>query len=133
MSCKKSGGSSNSNSFVLNPEYSQSGFGLAKTVSSRPMEELPRDCFYNLCTLEKACGGCVKCGKYKDRNHTVMCSIFCGMVTCFMIAIIFPLVIYSIVDSGINEQVVIDSTSAPNYKSWQNNVVEPGKTVINFS
>ena len=29
---------------------------------------------------------------------------------------------YSLVDSGINEQVVIDSTSSPNYDSWQTNV-----------
>lgn len=31
-------------------------------------------------------------------------------------------IIFSLVDSGIDDQVVIDSTSAPNYASWQSNV-----------
>jgi hypothetical protein len=39
-------------------------------------------------------------------------------------------VIYSFVDSGINEQVVIDSTDAPNYQAWQSNIYGPGKTDV---
>lgn len=35
-------------------------------------------------------------------------------------------VLYSLADESINEQVVIDSTSAINYESWQSNAYGSG-------
>lgn len=39
----------------------------------------------------------------------------------FMLAIIVPLVLYTLTDQIINYEVVIDSTSAPNYDLWHTN------------
>jgi hypothetical protein len=116
----------NSNSFILNPD--NSGFGLAsKDGGSGTLEK--QDAFYSLCTTEKTCGGRLKYGRFKDRNHAIMCTLFGCMTFFVMVAVIVPLCIYALVDSGINDQVAIDGTGNPNYKSWQNNVVSPGSDV----
>lgn len=116
----------NSNSFILNPD--NSGFGLAsKDGGSGTIDK--QDAFYSLCTVERTCGGRLKYGRFKDRNHAIMCTLFGCMTFFVMVAVIVPLCIYALVDSGINEQVAIDGTGNPNYKSWQNNVVSPGSDV----
>ncbi len=38
--------------------------------------------------------------------------------------------LYSVIDSVLDEQVVIDSTSAPNYQAWQTNAEGPGLKVM---
>lgn len=113
----------NSNSFILNPD--NVAFGLNnKEPGNAAIDQ--QDTFYSLCTVETTCGGRVNYGRFKDRNHALLCTLFGCMTFFLMIAVIVPLVIYSLVDMGINEQVAIDSTGNPNFKSWQNNVVSPG-------
>lgn len=78
----------NSNSFILNPDHS-GGFGLTG-VKDGNMDK--QDTFYSLCTVETACGGKVKYGRFKDRNHAVLCTMFGCMTFFLMVAVIVPLV-----------------------------------------
>ena len=39
-------------------------------------------------------------------------------------------VVNSLVNDGVSEQMVVDSTTAPNYKAWQTNIGE-GNQVMN--
>jgi hypothetical protein len=113
---------SGNNSFYLNPENVP--YSASKEPSVVVIEK--EETFYNLCTVEASCGGRVKYGRFKDRNHALVCTLFGCMTFFLLLAVIAPLIIYAIVDMGINEQVAIDGPNNPNYKSWQNNVVSPG-------
>mmetsp|Transcript_56977 Transcript_56977/g.112250 ORF Transcript_56977/g.112250 Transcript_56977/m.112250 type:complete len:782 (+) Transcript_56977:126-2471(+) len=82
-------------------------------------------CFYTLCEKNKICG-VIPCGKFKDRKHAQYCCMFTAMMACLLIAIIGPLFLNALANDEINQEVVIDSTSAPNYDAWQNNVYGDG-------
>jgi hypothetical protein len=88
------------------------------------------ECFYQLCTKEKSCGGYVPCFRFKDRNHAFICYLLTGMLICLFVAIIFPLFLYAVVNQGVNDSIVVDSTSAPSYESWQTNTAGKGLSDI---
>jgi len=88
--------------------------------------------FYDLCYKTKTCQKKITCFKFKSRNHAVLCGFFSLMCTALLVAVIVPLIINSFLDDSINEQVVIDSTSAPNYDSWQTNTVGSAKDDLNI-
>lgn len=51
------------------------------------------------------------------------------MLTALFIGVIGPLAMNSLIDEGINAEVVIDSTSAPSFKIWQTNTEGDGTKV----
>lgn len=55
-------------------------------------KEEEEECFYTLCTKYVGCWGKLTCGRFKDRNHAVLCYLFSAMMVTIFIAIIFPLV-----------------------------------------
>lgn len=65
----------------------------------------------------------------KSSYHTALYSIVTLFVSVFAIAFIIPAIIDSLVNESIDEQVIIDSTNAPNYQSWQTNVEGPGEEI----
>ncbi len=50
------------------------------------------ECFYQLCNKYSTCWGYLTCGRFKDRNHAILCYLFAVMMVCLFIAVIFPLV-----------------------------------------
>lgn len=79
---------SGNNSFYLNPENVP--YSVSKEPSVVVIEK--EETFYNLCTVEASCGGRVKYGRFKDRNHALVCTLFGCMTFFLLLAIIAPLV-----------------------------------------
>ncbi len=113
------------------PSTALAGDGQIKT--SQSVSGDADECFYQLCTKYNGCGGWVPCFRFKDRNHAFICYLLTMMLTCLFVAIIFPLVLYAIIDQGVNESIVVDSTSAPSYESWQTNTAGKGLTDIQIT
>jgi hypothetical protein len=108
---------------------SLTGDGVVKTIYPNGDGE---DTFYQLCTKYKACGY-VPCFRFKKRNHAFICYLLTFMIVALFVAIIFPLVMYKIIDSGINDSVIIDSTSATSYETWQTNTAGSGLTDVQIN
>ncbi|RYY81667.1 hypothetical protein EON63_14940, partial [archaeon] len=99
-------------------------------INEKPLEDDEEACFYNLCVRKlRKSTWCTKppvelCRytyRFKHTAHRMICWLFTGSMVFFTMAIIVPLVLYSITDQIINTEVVIDSTSAPNYDLWHTN------------
>ena len=85
---------------------------------------------------EKCFGRCARvesgtCNKYsfKSRSDRDKCCLFGLIITCLLIAVILPSVIYQMADATINEEVVIDGTDAPSYNAWRTNTEGDGSKV----
>ena len=85
---------------------------------------------------EKCFGRCVKVDSrkylkytFKSRSDRDKCCVFGLIITCLLIAVILPSVIYQMVDATINEEVVIDGTDAPSYNAWRTNTEGDGAKV----
>jgi len=52
------------------------------------------------------------------------------ILSCFIYCV--SQVLYALADYEIMQEVVIDSTSAPQYAAWQNNVYGDGREVLLF-
>jgi hypothetical protein len=83
---------------------------------------------------EQLCCGkvCLKSSKcsFKSKNDNIMCFLSTCMIASVLIALIFPIVIYKLVDTLIDEEVVIDSVNSPSYSDWQTNI--NGDTDIHY-
>lgn len=66
------------------------------------------------CYTRCCCGGCNRQSPY----FMVMGLMYAALLS----AVIFPPILYSLVDSGIASSVVIDSTDAASYEAWRTNV-----------
>lgn len=92
-------------------------------------------CFYGLCIRQPCSTACGKysCGlfkynyKFKNPVHRTVFCLMILIVVCLLFAVIVPMVLYSITDTVINYEVVIDSESAPNYDLWHTNAYGTGK------
>ena len=78
---------------------------------------------FGTCFKTKACGGRCFAIKFKNRFDNAICCLLTCMVISLLIGIIVPMVLNDIIQTSIQEEVVIDSTSAKNYESWQTNTV----------
>lgn len=94
----KKSNTSNSNSFILNPDGNNFGLGKEPRLVVTDKE----DTFYSLCTVERTCCGKIKYGRFKDRNHALLCTVFGCMSMFFMIAVIVPLVNSATINSMQN-------------------------------
>lgn len=52
-----------------------------------------------------------------------------GSANSFITCLVIPVSLQAYIDSSINSQVVIDSTSSANYEAWRTNVDGPGTDV----
>jgi hypothetical protein len=85
----RKGNLDNSNSYILNPDNSGNGFGMKREPVFSSQSE---DCFYNLCTKQTKCWGYLPWGRFKDRTHALMCTVFGFMVASLLVSVIVPLV-----------------------------------------
>jgi hypothetical protein len=69
---------------------------------------------------------CIKnkynCYTYQKRTDNIICGLSILFCISVLIACITPIIFGIILNKAIDEQVVIDSTSAPNYKAWKTNI-----------
>lgn len=83
------------------------------------------DVFYGLCYRKDCCSCCSKlkmsCFRFKKKEHCCFCTLFVMMVTALFMSVILPLIIFQLADDMITNEVVIDSTEAPNFQQWQTN------------
>lgn len=123
MSQHSTGVSLHAQDVMINSDF---GADTASPESGIDKFDKEPQCFYTLC-LKTTCCKCIPFGKFKDRKHALYCWVFTAMMTCLFISIIAPMVLYALADYEIMQEVVIDSTSAPQYAAWQNNVYGDGK------
>ena len=65
--------------------------------------------------------------EFKTKSDKTKCCVFSLVLTCLLISVILPPVVYRFADDIINHEVVIDSVDHENYDTWQNNVFGEGK------
>ena len=69
---------------------------------------------------------CVKnkynCYTYKKRTDNIICGLSILFFVSVLVACITPIIFGVLLNKAIDEQVVIDSTSAPNYNAWKTNI-----------
>jgi hypothetical protein len=131
---------------------------VAEMLSEELLEESKSQktssCFYTLCD-KSVCCRVFPWGTFKDKKHSVYCYLITALITSLLVAVIVPLVcgpffscyvvllrivvfnslfvctqlLYWLADWQINVFMVVDSTDAHNYDSWQNNVYGTGAKV----
>jgi hypothetical protein len=84
-------------------------------------EDAGEDACFDLCTKKSSCGGYLSDYTWKSKFNRVIGCLGCCSIFLLFIGAVFPLILYNIVDQGINDSVIIDSESATSYKTWQSN------------
>ena len=84
------------------------------------------DCCFKHCETRSKCGP-IPFYTYKSRFHLLVCLSMGAIVTTLLFATIVPLVFHHLEVEGIRQEVVIDSTSANSYDTWQSNIYGKGK------
>lgn len=95
----------------------------------KEQEEDDSSCCYGKCIKYRYCRGYILCGVCKSSYDNGMCVLVALMVSCLLLGVIVPVILNGIVNVLIDQQVVVDSTSAPNYEAWQTNAQGPGTDV----
>lgn len=112
--------------FAEEPSSNYYNQGMSSSLISSELKSDPNDCCFSLCTKSPCLGGKASCGKFKSKNHSFLFWLSCFTFTCLMVSVIVPVILYKLVDVALNEEVVIDSTDAPSYETWQTNTVGKG-------
>jgi hypothetical protein len=117
----------------------EDGDGLTRSCCFGKCETSPNNCTQQFCGCDDSadrnnnCSCLFRCCSFKKRSDCGFCAVLSLLLTCLFIGVIGPLAMNSLIDSEINSELVIDSTSAPAYKVWQTNAEGEGtKTKIAF-
>lgn len=86
-----------------------------KTINNEELDEDEELCFGKVCLKSSKCN-------FKSKNDNIICFLSTCMISSLLIALIFPIIIYKLVDSLIDDEVVIDSFNSPSYSDWQTNI-----------
>jgi hypothetical protein len=105
----------------------EDGDGLTRSCCFGNCETSPNNCTQQFCGCDDSadrnnnCSCLFRCCSFKKRSDCGFCAVLSLLLTCLFIGVIGPLAMNSLIDSEINSELVIDSTSAPAYKVWQTN------------
>lgn len=102
-------------------------------MSGSKLEELDS----NTDGLENPCSRIIKqCNekwKFTRKRERRICYLSCCTLIALFVSIIAPMVLYAILDLGINDGVVISGTSSPSYESWLTNTEGDGAVPIGYN
>lgn len=91
--------------------------------------ESPDSTFFDKCVTTPCCSDKLNNYTFKTKFDRNVCYLSSCLIFVLLVGIIFPVVLMKIVDSGINKTVIIDSTDAPSYETWQTNAHGDGADV----
>lgn len=80
-----------------------------------------QDACFSHCTKTTSCGGYFPNYTWKSKFDRTLSFLSGCIVFLLFFGTVFPLLLYNIIDEGINQSVVIDSTDALSYDTWQTN------------
>ena len=65
----------------------------------------------------------------RNRYNTAICTLSTLAAISLIVSLVIPVLINQLVNDGVDEQVIIDSPNAPNYKAWKTNIDGPGAEI----
>lgn len=102
-------------------------YGVPKTQDDDGADS----CCMNQCEAKtKCCGNKLSCFCFKRRDDCCLCGVITIMLIALFVGVLAPLAMNALIDSEINSELIIDSTSAPSYAVWQTNAQGEGTKVI---
>ena len=107
----------------LLPPIDDEAFSAVEEANDKIMnDDINNNHCHNRCSWGKCCNDRVSYCRINSKRDSTLCCLVSGALICMFTAIIVPVILNILLDMEVNEQVVISSTSSPNYPAWQTNV-----------
>ena len=101
------------------PSSSSMSYSLAAAEDTR---DTTKDIKSVRCVQTRHCGNRIPCWRFRNPHDGALCCVVVLALSSLLFAATVPILLANLLNSGINEAVVIDSPSSPSYEVWQSNM-----------